>query len=165
MFKGLSFMYWNRRLDDNRRTVNLSAVYLGLVWALGITLAACLALGVWVLFSSAEVYYFTRVLGGASLSGALAGGLVAGAKVKNLGWLHGGLAGFCYGLIFVLLALLGGPGAPSSLDLAGRLGIYILIGLTAGIIGVNLSSLMPVYNRHRKTAGRRAKPRKQISLF
>jgi putative membrane protein (TIGR04086 family) len=165
MFKGLAFMYWNRRLDDNYRTVNLSAVCLGLVWALGITLVACLASGLWVLLSSAGIYYFTWVLGGASLSGTLAGGLVAGAKVKNLGWLHGGLVGFCYGLIFVLLATEGGPGAFGSLDLAGRLGIYILTGLTAGIIGVNLSSLMPVYNRHGKPAVRQTKLHKQTSIF
>ena len=136
--KGFSFVFWNRRLGDKSRMINLSVVCLGLVWAIGATMAACLILGLWVLFSSSGVYYFSWLLKGASLLGTFAGGLAAGRKAKNLGWLHGALAGLAYGLVFALLSLFNGLGAFSNLDLAGRLGAYTLLGMAAGIAGINL---------------------------
>lgn len=136
--KGFSFMFWNRRLDNNSRTIDLSVVCLGLVWAIGATMAACLILGLWVLVSSSGVYYFSWLLKGASLLGTFAGGLIAGRRVQNLGWLHGALVGLTYGLVFALLSFANGLGAFSSLDLAGRLGVYTLLGMAAGIVGINL---------------------------
>ncbi len=136
--KGFSFMYWSRRLGDNSRMVNLSVVCQGFVWAISVTMACCLILGLWVLFSSSGIYYFSWLLKGASLLGTLAGGLAAGKKVQNLGWLHGALVGLAYGLVFALLSLSNGLGAFSNLDLAGRLGVYTLLGMAAGIVGINL---------------------------
>lgn len=137
MPKGLTFFHWKLQAG-NKRAVNLSAIRLGLVWALGITAAAVLVLGLWVLFNSAGVYYFTRLLGSIALFSVAAGGIMSGRVVRNLGWLHGGLVGFCYGLAFILPALIAGPLALSFMDLTGRLGIFTLTGLTAGVIGVNL---------------------------
>ncbi|KUK53379.1 MAG: hypothetical protein XD78_1250 [Desulfotomaculum sp. 46_296] len=136
--KGFSFVFWNRRLGDNSRKINLSVVCLGLVWAIGATMAACLILGLWVMFSSSGVFYFSWLLKGVSLLGTFIGGLTAGRRAQNLGWLHGALVGLTYGLVFALLSLSNGLGAFSSLDLAGRLGAYMLLGMAAGVVGINL---------------------------
>lgn len=140
MIKGFTFLSWNQS-----RHLKMNAVFQGLAWALGISLCICFALALWAIFSPAKTYYFPALLGSGALLGVFAGGLAAGAAAKNAGWFHGGLVGFCCGLIFLLLALLGELELFDSLDLAGRLGLSTLGGLAGGVVGVNLS--VPAVNR------------------
>lgn len=134
MIKGFTFLYWS-----HSRSLRRNAIVQGLVWAWGISLSVCFALGLWAMLAPAKSYYFPVLLGAGALLGVFAGGLVAGALAKNSGWFHGGLVGFCYGLIFLLLALVGGLEVYSGLDLAGRLGLSTCCGLAGGIVGVNIS--------------------------
>lgn len=134
MIKGFTFLSWNQS-----RHLKVNAVLQGLAWALGISLSICFALALWAMLSPAKTCYFPALLGSGALLGVFAGGLAAGAAAKNSGWFHGGLVGFCYGLIFLLLAFLGELELFSSLDLAGRLGLSTLGGLSGGVVGVNLS--------------------------
>ncbi len=133
--KGFTFMSWSRP-----RYVKINAVFQGLAWSLGISLSVCFALGLWAMLSVARSYYFPPLLSSGALFGVLAGGLAAGGAAKISGWLHGGLVGFCSGLLFLFLVFLGGQEIFNGFDLAGRLGLYTICGLLGGVIGVNLSA-------------------------
>lgn len=131
-----TFMHWNQS-----GRLRMNAIFQGLAWALGVSLSVCFALGLWIILSPSTSYYFTTILGSGVLLGIFAGGLVAGATAKNSGWFHGGLVGFCFGLIFLFLALIGGREVFSGVDLAGRLGFSTICGLAGGVAGVNSSML------------------------
>lgn len=131
--KGFTFVFWK-----SPGGVKVNAVIRGLVWALGCVFCLCFALGIWVVLSPAALRYFSTLLGAAVLPGVFLGGLGAGLAARNAGWFHGGLVGFCCGMIFLLPVLAGGGGFWAGTDLAARLGICTLDGLAGGVVGVNL---------------------------
>ncbi len=145
MIKGFTFLSWNQS-----RHLKVNAVFQGLAWALGISLSICFGLALWAMLSPAKTHYFPVLLGSGALLGVFAGGLASGTAAKNSGWFHGGLVGFCCGVIFLLLAFLGEFELFGGLDLAGRLGLSTLGGLVGGVVGVNLS--VPAINRNQKFA-------------
>ena len=143
MIKGFTFLSWNQS-----RRLKMNAVIQGLVWTLGISLGACFGLALWAVLSPAKTCYFSALMGGGALLGVFAGGLAAGMAAKNAGWFHGGLTGFCSGLLFLFLAFLADRELFGGLDLAGRLGLCTFSGLAGGVAGVNLS--LPALNRRFK---------------
>ncbi|MCL6561146.1 MAG: TIGR04086 family membrane protein [Firmicutes bacterium] len=138
--KGLQFLLWSRSDVPAARKIKISAVLPGLAWALSVTLAACALMGVWVLGSYGPVYNFAAFLGAASFSGTALGGAVSGRSAGTLGWLHGGLVGLSYGLLFLLLVLAATPCLFSGFELAGRFMGYTVTAAMGGVIGVNLPS-------------------------
>jgi len=72
------------------------------------------------------------------LSVAIAG-LVSGRRARTTGWLNGGLAGFCFTFLAILLSYVLFPQAIPILAAAARLGIGLGLGLLGGTVGVNLA--------------------------
>jgi len=133
MIKGLTFMYSARN-----RSVNAQAILHGLVWALGVNLSICFILGLWIVLSPAGLYSLGALTESGTWLGVFAGGVTAGKAARNSGWLHGGVVGFCYGLILFFMSFFGEAAILNGLDLSGRLGLYTISAMAGGIVGVNL---------------------------
>ncbi len=82
------------------------------------------------------LFWVTLIVGLLSL---FMGGLVAGMKGKERGWLIGGLTGVGFTLFVVLVQYLGYQQGLSLEQALYHLG-YILAALTGGVIGVNLTN-------------------------
>lgn len=131
--KGFTFVSWKKPGG-----VKPNAVLRGLVWALGWVFSFCFALGVWAILSPGAFRFFPAVLGAIALLGVFLGGLSAGLAARNAGWFHGGLVGFCCGMIFLFPLLAGGREFFGGADLSARLSLCTLCGMAGGIAGVNL---------------------------
>lgn len=138
-------MYGRRLLSHSSRqgrrdcgTLQPEAVWAGTVWAFGVILALGLLTVTWVVATSGTGYYLAPALSGAVFIGVLAGGLVSGRRVRNLGWLHGGLVGLASSLVLIMLAALAGPLAFGSLYWAMRIVLFTLVGAAGGVVGINL---------------------------
>ncbi|WP_138752374.1 TIGR04086 family membrane protein [Paenibacillus sinopodophylli] len=68
---------------------------------------------------------------------SLAGGFTSGRRSENKGWYNGGLLGFIYGAIVIIISFLASD-ASLSLHSALLLGLSLLAGAFGGIIGVNM---------------------------
>lgn len=67
----------------------------------------------------------------------LIGGFVAGKRIQNKGWYYGGMLGIIYGIIIILIGILG---FQSTLNMA-TLSLFVLSfssGALGGMIGVNV---------------------------
>jgi putative membrane protein (TIGR04086 family) len=135
VIKGLTFLY-----NSRHKNVNAQAILQGLIWALGINLSVCFILGLWIALCPTDSYSLCVLTGSGAWLGVFSGGLIAGNAARNSGWLHGGVTGFCYGLILFFMSYFGQAASLSGLDLSGRLGLYTISAMAGGIVGVNLPS-------------------------
>jgi len=104
--KGLTFLRWSRRVGPGERRVYTGAVFNGLIWSLGLTLASFLALGLWAVAANNTILHFSTLITVITLAAAIWGGIMSGIASRIQGWLHGGLVGMMYGLLFLIFALL-----------------------------------------------------------
>lgn len=139
-------MYGRRLLFNSSRqgrrdyqTLQPEAVWAGTVWTLGVILALGLLAVAWVVVTPGlGYYYFAPALSAVVFIGVLAGGLVSGRRVRNLGWLHGGLVGLAVSLVLVMLAAFAGPLAFGLLYWAMRIVLLTMVGAAGGVVGINL---------------------------
>ena len=68
----------------------------------------------------------------------LFGGVRIAKEVDSMGWLHGGLVGFLYMGILVILSFLILPSFSFGWSIAVDLFLGFIVGVLAGILGVNL---------------------------
>ena len=120
------------------RTLQPEAVWAGTVWALSVILALGLLAVAWVIVTPGLGYYLAPALSAVVFIGVLSGGLVSGRRVRNLGWLHGGLVGLATSLVLVMLAALAGPLAFGLLYWAMRIALLTMVGAAGGVVGINL---------------------------
>lgn len=138
MFKRLTFLYWSRPEVRGSRQIQMSAVAVGLIWAVMVTLFCGVILALWVTFSEQPRYHFSGILGVCMLAGALLGGGTGGLSARKQGWLHGGTVGLIYGLLFLVMVGVGSLEVLQNPLIWVRLLLLILAGALGGIVGVNL---------------------------
>jgi putative membrane protein (TIGR04086 family) len=68
----------------------------------------------------------------------LLGGINTTKDLESMGWLHGGLVGFIYTGILIILSFIIVPSFALSINIAIDIFISFLVGVVAGIIGVSL---------------------------
>ncbi|MCZ0756125.1 TIGR04086 family membrane protein [Anoxybacillus sp. J5B_2022] len=81
----------------------------------------------------------TFVIFACSLLSVFIGGVVAGGKGKERGWLIGGATGACFTLIVFLFQFLGMEQSFSTQQWLYHLGFFV-VAMIGGVMGVNLSS-------------------------
>ncbi|UFT97894.1 TIGR04086 family membrane protein [Radiobacillus kanasensis] len=116
----------------------LVSIMYGWVTILGVMLAASLILSLLLRFSSlgeSTLNWTTLIV---SIIALFAGGLIAGAKGKEKGWLLGGLTGIGF-TIFILLYQYLGYGTVFSLEQTLHHAGFLIAALFGGIFGVNVS--------------------------
>ena len=128
----------SRQVRRDYRTLQPEAVWAGTVWALSAILALGLLAATWVVVTPGSGYYLAPALSTAVFIGVLAGGMVSGRRVRNLGWLHGGLVGLAASLVLIILAALAGPLAFGLLYWAMRVVLLTIVGAVGGVVGINL---------------------------
>lgn len=146
--KGLTFVRWSRRMGPGERRVYPGAVFSGLIWSLGITLAAFLGLGLWAVAADSTVLYFSTLITVVTIAAASLGGIMSGAASRIEGWLHGGLVGVLYGFLFLIFAVLFAS-EPFSTALLARMLLFVPCGALGGILGVNAPSVRFKFPRGR----------------
>lgn len=85
--------------------------------------------------SESKMPIFTYIVNGISL---ISGGFVTGFKVKERGWLYGGITGILYAIVLMLIAFLAFDVAFSMRTLAMMVSAFCLASI-GGIFGVNFS--------------------------
>lgn len=138
MFKRVTIVQWNRSGGYGGGPVAPGAVWLGLIWALSLTLGAFALLAFWSVVAGRAAGNNAALLTAVFLLAATLGGLAGGNAARRLGWLHGVLVGALYGASLFLLALAGTAVVPG---LVQRLGACAVLGLVGGVAGVNLPVL------------------------
>ncbi len=134
--KGLTFMVWPGQGPGFRRLKG-GAVFLGLAWAMGSSLAVYVLMFAWVALSAGPVYDLRVFLAAGSIIGAVLGGAVCGRAAGAMGLLHGFLAGLCYGLLLAALFAAGNKESFAFDDLFWRVFALGVAGSAGGLAGVN----------------------------
>jgi putative membrane protein (TIGR04086 family) len=109
----------------------------------GIILA--LALSVILLFIAALVLYFTAVsekitpylVFGISLVAILSGSSYAGKRIGSKGWIYGGITGFVFVALMLLMGLLILDGVSAGWNWMSKLFLGFVFGAAGGMWGVN----------------------------
>ncbi len=140
MLKRLTFVHWSHpNAGGYRYQLQMSALIAGLLWAVLVTLFAGVILVLWVTLSQHPTYNLSGVIGLCMLGGALVGGGIGGLNARKQGWLHGGVIGLTYGIIFLAMMAGGNMGALKDPLVWIRLPLLAVLGALGGVAGVNLS--------------------------
>jgi putative membrane protein (TIGR04086 family) len=126
-------MNFIERMKDTRMN---SPMLSGMVYAMIAMVCLTVLLSLLLLMtdlkeSAMSIYVYS--IHGVSL---LIGGFVAGKRAYTKGWFNGGMIGFIYSLIILLVGYLGFD-ASFSLETLGTIGGSFLVGAFGGIMGVN----------------------------
>ncbi|QTM99934.1 TIGR04086 family membrane protein [Sediminibacillus dalangtanensis] len=117
----------------------MTALLYGWITALGIILAASLILSMLLKFTSfgeAELNWTTIAI---SIAALFIGGLIAGLKGKEKGWILGSLTGLGF-ILFILLYQYLGYRTGIRLEQLVHYGGFLAASVIGGMLGVNLSS-------------------------
>lgn len=85
--------------------------------------------------SEAKIPIFTY---GVNLIGLLIGGFISGRRASERGWFYGGISGFLYGCILLLVAFLAFDAEFTSKSFVSLIGAFSSAAI-GGIFGVNVS--------------------------
>ncbi|MDI6602164.1 MAG: TIGR04086 family membrane protein [Thermoanaerobacteraceae bacterium] len=77
----------------------------------------------------------TKVVSGITI---FLSGLLSARKIKGRGWLYGGLAGFIYIILLLILSVIFLKGFQFNSNVLLDIAIAILIGALGGILGINI---------------------------
>jgi|SRR5699024_5364584 len=119
------------------RSNTLSAVFYGWLVIFIVLLVSSFILSLLIKFTSFKDSNFTTVTVTISFITLFMGGLIAGLKNKEKGWLAGCLCGFGFSLIVFIIQYLGFHQA-FSLEQITIHAAFILLATLGGILGVNL---------------------------
>lgn len=120
------------------KTRFIALVY-GWVTALAIMVFASLVLSLLLRFTSLGASTLTWTTLIVSVIALFAGGLVAGLKGKEKGWILGGLTGIGFTVLILLYQYLGYSSGFSASQMLHHLGFFVS-ALLGGVFGVNMSS-------------------------
>ncbi|MTI81544.1 MAG: TIGR04086 family membrane protein [Firmicutes bacterium] len=151
--KRLTLLTWSAPKIKGEKTINLGAVILGFAWALSISVAVMIALGVYVMISTAPTYNLSTVLTLITLGSVFLGGMVCGAVAGKQGLLHGLIVGSAYALLYAALSLNWGM-HQLELSLVGSILPIVIFSVIGGITGVNLPADRKKYRRVRRVSAR-----------
>ncbi len=139
--KKLTVLKWNPPLGGKgEKSFQPGAVLLGVLWAVSISIAVLVVLGLYIMISRYPVYHLSLVISLMTLLTVLLGGTVCGATANRFGLLHGILVGLIYSSIYLAFLCWWNI---SLLKLSLLLNILplLLAGGIGGVIGVNLSAV------------------------
>lgn len=124
--------------DKTNGLMNYKTILLGVINAYFLTLLLFTVLGLLLYFTKlSETIIAPAVMAISSIS-IIFCGIKATRDVKNLGWLHGGLIGFIYVALLLLVGMFTGNSGISGLSALVDLGMGFLAGTLSGVLGVNL---------------------------
>ena len=130
---------WTNRGGDTVAKLRITALLYGWIAVLGIMLFASLVLSFLLRFTSlgASTLNWTTVI--ISLIALFAGGLIAGIKGKDKGWILGIFTGLGFTLFVLLYQYLGYNTGFSTSQFIHH-GGFLVAALIGGVLGVNISS-------------------------
>jgi len=113
------------------------AITYGLIAIVAIQIVASLILSLLLRFTPLTEQSLQWVIVAISFIALFVGGVIAGGKGKESGWILGGVTGLLYTIIIFLIQFLG---FDSSFDANQLLthALYLLTAMLGGMIGVNL---------------------------
>lgn len=136
--KNFTLMHWTAEKQPLVKRIKPPAILSGLAWSFSATLAACILMYAWVVLSASPVYYLETLIIAGSALGALSGGIAAGRSVRTLGLMHGFLVGLCYGLLLLVLFMLGSGAGFSPVEIFTRALFLGITGALGGLMGINI---------------------------
>jgi putative membrane protein (TIGR04086 family) len=121
-----------------RRKINHLRILKGILLAYVLTLFLFLILGGVLFFTKLpeSVIPFSVVI--ISAISIILSGIRATKDLENMGWLHGGLIGFLYMGILLLIRYFAIPSAAFDMGTVVDLVVGFAVGVVSGIFGVNL---------------------------
>ncbi|MGI6588370.1 MAG: TIGR04086 family membrane protein [Peptococcia bacterium] len=117
--------------------LELKAIWLGVTVALGCWFMSGIMALLWVVLTEAKVYHLGFLLYLLGIGGVLAGGVVAGRKAEDRGWLHGLWVGILLGLLGIIVNLELVPELYSWATLGRQILVWSLWGLLGGYFGTH----------------------------
>lgn len=115
--------------------LEIKEIWLGITVALGCWFISGIMALLWVMFTEAQVYHLGVFLYLLGIGGVLVGGVVAGRKAEDRGWLHGLWVGVLLGIFGIIVNLELMPEFYSWLTLGRQLLVWSLWGLVGGYVG------------------------------
>ena len=115
-----------------------SSIFKGVINAFLITLVLLLFLGSILYFTKTSESIIPSSMIVVSCFSILLGGANATKSLEKLGWLHGGLIGFLYIGILILLSIFFMPPVSFGWSIFIDLALGFIVGVVAGALGVNL---------------------------
>lgn len=109
----------------------------GLFLALILSLAVLLIGTILVYFSPMPEYVVPYIIFGGVLLSILLGSTYVGKKVDEKGWLRGGIVGFLYVLLLIILGLFLPTGFMVGKNILTKLFLGFAFGVVGGIMGIN----------------------------
>ncbi|MDC3415640.1 TIGR04086 family membrane protein [Aquibacillus salsiterrae] len=120
------------------KTRMIALVY-GWITVLAVMVFASLVLSLLLRFTSLGASTMTLTTLIVSIIALFAGGLVAGLKGKEKGWILGGLTGIGFTVLILLYQYLGYSGGFNLSQMLHHVG-FLVAALVGGVLGVNMSS-------------------------
>jgi putative membrane protein (TIGR04086 family) len=123
---------------DKKRKINHLQIIKGVLFAYVLTLLFFLILGGVLFFTKLSESIIPSSVVVISAVSIILSGIRATKDLENLGWLHGGLIGFLYMGILLLIQIFVIPSAAYGLETIVDLVVGFAVGVVSGILGVNL---------------------------
>jgi len=127
-----------KKTSDDRKIIEFRKILKGVINAYFFTILLFLILAMFLYFTSISEKIIPIAVVAISAVSILLGGVRITKDIENMGWLHGGLIGFLYMGILMIISFLIGPSVTFSWNIAVDLFLGFLVGMLAGILGVNL---------------------------
>jgi len=124
--------------SNGKPSINFVKIIKGVLKAYLITIFVFLILALIMYFTSISESIIPRAVIVISAVSILLSGINTTKDVESMGWLHGGLVGFFYIGILIMVSFLIVPSFAFSLNIAIDIFLSFLVGVIAGIIGVSL---------------------------
>ncbi|MFY9414402.1 MAG: TIGR04086 family membrane protein [Tepidanaerobacteraceae bacterium] len=124
--------------SNGKTSINLVKIFKGVFFAYLFAIFLFLVLAFIMYFSSISENIIPKAVIIISAVSILLGGINTTKDLESMGWLHGGLVGFIYTGILIILSFIIVPSFALSINIAIDIFISFLVGVVAGIIGVSL---------------------------
>lgn len=124
--------------SNGKQSINLPKILKGVFKAYLFTILLFLILALIMYFTSISENIIPKAVVVISAVSILLSGINTTRDVESMGWLHGGLVGFLYMGILIILSFLIVPSFAFSLNIAVDMFLGFLVGVIAGILGVSL---------------------------
>lgn len=124
--------------SKTEKSLNLVKVARGILNAYLLTLVLFLILGGILYFTKISENVIPTAVVILSAVSIIASGINATRDIDQLGWLHGGLIGFLYVAVLLIVGFFVMPSASYGISTLADLALGFAVGTLAGAVGVNL---------------------------
>ncbi|HHY70482.1 MAG TPA: TIGR04086 family membrane protein [Thermoanaerobacterales bacterium] len=124
--------------SEGKKSLKFPKIFKGVVSAYLFTILLFLILALIMYFTKLSESIIPKAVVVISAISILFGGVRITKDIESMGWLHGGLVGFSYMGILVILSFLITPSFSFGWNVVVDLFLGFLVGVLAGILGVNL---------------------------